>query len=78
VTHVSSILARAELGNPKAASELQTVVYEELRRLAALKMANEAKKRRSDYVVAFSGVECVSEEPDKFRLFCCTGAEVKH
>jgi len=42
VTHVSSILARAELGNPEAASELQTVVYEELRRLAALKMANEA------------------------------------
>jgi RNA polymerase sigma factor (TIGR02999 family) len=29
------------LGNPEAAAELQTVVYEELRQLAAFKMANE-------------------------------------
>ena len=36
------ILERVEHGDPKAAAELLPVVYEELRRLAARKMANEA------------------------------------
>jgi RNA polymerase sigma factor (TIGR02999 family) len=36
------ILERVEHGDPKAAAELLPVVYEELRRLAAQKMANEA------------------------------------
>lgn len=36
------ILERVEHGDPKAAAELLPIVYEELRRLAAQKMANEA------------------------------------
>lgn len=36
------LLAAAEQGNPKAAGQLLDLVYEELRRLAAFKMAQEA------------------------------------
>src|SRR5881628_3783400 len=38
---VTQILERIEEGDPKAAEELLPLVYEELRRLAARKMANE-------------------------------------
>ena len=36
------ILNRAQAGDPNAASELLPLVYEELRKLAAARMANEA------------------------------------
>ena len=39
---VTLILERAQAGDPKAAEELLPLVYEELRKLAAAKMANEA------------------------------------
>lgn len=39
---VTQILDRAQSGDPKAAEELLPLVYEELRKMAALKMANEA------------------------------------
>src|SRR5689334_1973968 len=39
---VTVILNRAEQGDPEAANELLPLVYQELRRLAAHKMANEA------------------------------------
>ena len=42
MSDVTVILNRAEQGDPKAAEELLPLVYEELRRLAAHKMANEA------------------------------------
>jgi len=42
VSDVTRILEAAQQGDPKAAEELLPVVYEELRRLAAHKMANEA------------------------------------
>jgi RNA polymerase sigma factor (TIGR02999 family) len=42
VSDVTHILDRAQAGDPKAAEELLPLVYEELRRLAAAKMANEA------------------------------------
>ena len=42
VSDVTHILERAEQGDPKAAEELLPLVYEELRRLAAHRMANEA------------------------------------
>ena len=29
-------------------------------------------------LIAFSGVERVSEEPDKLRLFCCTGGRLSN
>ena len=42
MSDVTRILDRAQLGDPKAAEELLPLVYDELRRLAAYKMANEA------------------------------------
>jgi len=39
VSEVTQILERVEQGDPKAAEELLPLVYEELRRLAAVKMA---------------------------------------
>jgi len=42
LSEFTHILERVEHGDPNAAAELLPVVYEELRRLAAQKMANEA------------------------------------
>jgi RNA polymerase sigma factor (TIGR02999 family) len=42
LSDVTQILQAAERGDPKAAEELLPLVYEELRKLAAAKMANEA------------------------------------
>ena len=42
VSGITHILGRAEQGDAKAAEELLPLVYDELRRLAASKMANEA------------------------------------
>ena len=42
MSEFTHILERVEHGDPKAAAELLPIVYEELRRLAARKMANEA------------------------------------
>jgi len=42
VSDVTRILERAQAGDPQAAEELLPLVYAELRRLAAHKMANEA------------------------------------
>src|SRR5512147_958301 len=42
MSDVTRILNRAQEGDPKAADQLLPLVYEELRRLAAHKMANEA------------------------------------
>lgn len=41
MSDVTSILEAAQKGDPKAAEELLPLVYEELRKLAAAKMANE-------------------------------------
>jgi RNA polymerase sigma factor (TIGR02999 family) len=41
VGEVTQILERVEQGDPKAAEELLPLVYEELRKLAAVKMAQE-------------------------------------
>jgi RNA polymerase sigma factor (TIGR02999 family) len=42
VSNVTRILEAAQKGEPKAADELLSLVYEDLRRLAAHRMANEA------------------------------------
>jgi RNA polymerase sigma factor (TIGR02999 family) len=42
VSAVTSILSGAQQGDPKAAEELLPLIYDELRRLAAAKMAREA------------------------------------
>jgi len=42
VSDVTRILEAAQAGDPKAAEELLPLVYDELRKLAAAKMANEA------------------------------------
>jgi RNA polymerase sigma factor (TIGR02999 family) len=42
VSDVTQILQAAERGDPRAAEELLPLVYEELRKLAAAKMANES------------------------------------
>jgi RNA polymerase sigma factor (TIGR02999 family) len=42
VSDVTQILDRAQSGDPKAAEELLPLVYDELRRLAAARMAHEA------------------------------------
>ena len=42
MSEFTHILERVEHGDPKAAAELLPIVYEELRRLAAQKMVNEA------------------------------------
>lgn len=42
MSDVTQLLGAIEEGDPKAAGELLPLVYEELRRLAAFKMANEA------------------------------------
>lgn len=41
MSDVTHILDRAQSGDPKAAEELLPLVYEELRKLAAIRMANE-------------------------------------
>jgi RNA polymerase sigma factor (TIGR02999 family) len=41
VSELTQILERVEEGDPQAANQLLPLVYEELRRLAAAKMANE-------------------------------------
>jgi RNA polymerase sigma factor (TIGR02999 family) len=43
VSDATKILTRAEQGDPKAADELLALVYEDLRRLAAHRMSNEAQ-----------------------------------
>jgi RNA polymerase sigma factor (TIGR02999 family) len=43
VGDVTQILSRAEEGDPKAAEDLLPLVYQELRKLAAHKMANQAR-----------------------------------
>jgi RNA polymerase sigma factor (TIGR02999 family) len=43
MSDVTQLLQAASAGDPKAAEELLPLVYEELRRLAAQKMANEAR-----------------------------------
>jgi RNA polymerase sigma factor (TIGR02999 family) len=43
VSDVTQILERVEQGDPKAADELLALVYEDLRRLAAHRMSNEAQ-----------------------------------
>jgi hypothetical protein len=43
LSDVTHILEAVERGDPKAAEELLPLVYEELRKLAAAKMANEAE-----------------------------------
>ena len=45
MSDVTRILHAVEQGNPKAADELLALVYEELRRLAAVKMAHEASSQ---------------------------------
>ena len=42
MSDVTRILDRVEQGDPRAAAELLPLVYEELRRLAASKMAHQA------------------------------------
>src|SRR5437016_7692296 len=42
VSHVTRVIESIQHGDPKAADELLPLVYEELRKLAASKMANEA------------------------------------
>src|ERR1035438_4877781 len=42
MTEVTRILDAIEAGNPQAATQLLPLVYEELRKLAAHRMANEA------------------------------------
>jgi RNA polymerase sigma factor (TIGR02999 family) len=42
MSEVTQILERAQQGDPKAAEELLPLVYDELRRIAAAKMAREA------------------------------------
>jgi len=42
LSDVTRILDRVQEGNPKAAEELLPLVYEELRKLAAAKMAQQA------------------------------------
>ncbi len=42
VSDVTRVIEAAQRGDPKAAEELLPLVYEELRKLAASKMANEA------------------------------------
>lgn len=42
MSDVTRILERAQQGDPKAAEELLPLVYDELRKLAAFKMSNEA------------------------------------
>ncbi len=43
--HVTRLLAQIETGDPNATSELFTMVYEELRRMAAAQVRNEAPGR---------------------------------
>ena len=44
MSDVTQLLQAASAGDPKAAEELLPLVYDELRRLAAQKMAGEARE----------------------------------
>jgi DNA-binding GntR family transcriptional regulator len=46
MTDVTHILAAIEQGDPHAAEQLLPLVYEEVRKLAAQKMAQESRVRR--------------------------------
>jgi DNA-binding GntR family transcriptional regulator len=49
MSDVTRILEAVQQGDPRAAEELLPLVYDELRRLAAHKMANEAVGNLEDF-----------------------------
>jgi len=80
VTEVTRILERIELGEPKAAAELLPLVYQELRRLASHKMAQEAPGQtlQPTALVHEAWLRLVGSEPRKFDgrgHFFCAAAE---
>src|SRR5689334_21413927 len=66
---VTVILNRAEQGDPKAAEELLPLVYEELRKLAAHRMANEAASHtlQPTALVHEAWMRLVGKENPKFE-----------
>src|SRR5438093_11337114 len=69
VSDVTRILAAVEQGDPKAADELLPLVYEELRKLAAHKMANEAAGQtlQPTALVHEAWMRLVGKENPKFQ-----------
>jgi RNA polymerase sigma factor (TIGR02999 family) len=69
VSEVTRILESAQNGDPKAAEELLPLVYEELRRLAAHKMANEVPGHtlQPTALVHEAWVRLVGKESPKFE-----------
>jgi RNA polymerase sigma factor (TIGR02999 family) len=65
MSDVTRLLDRAQEGDPKAAEELLPLVYEELRKLAAHKMANEAPGQtlQPTALVHEAWLRLVGEEP---------------
>ena len=79
MSDVTRILQAIEHGDAKAADELLPLVYEELRRLAAHKMANEAPGHtlQPTALVHEAWLRLVGDEPiaalGKPRAFLCRG-----
>jgi len=69
VSDVTQILAAIEQGDPNAADKLLPLVYEELRKLAAHKMANEAAGRtlQPTALVHEAGMRLVGKENPRFE-----------
>src|SRR3989475_8146087 len=69
MSDVTRILAAVEQGDPKAADELLPLVYEELRKLAAHKMANEAAGQtlQPTALVHEAWLRLVGKEDQKFE-----------
>jgi ECF sigma factor len=60
MTDVTRILLDIEQGNPKAAQKLLPLVYEELRRLAAQKLAHEKPGQTLQATVLFHQADLVT------------------
>jgi RNA polymerase sigma factor (TIGR02999 family) len=69
VTHVTHILTAIEQGDPQAADKLLPLVYEELRKLAAQRMANEAAAQtlQPTALVHEAWLRLVGKETPKFQ-----------
>jgi len=80
MSEVTQILERAQRGDPKAAEELLPLVYEELRKLAAHKMAHEAAGQtlQPTALVHEAWIKLVKPGPSQWNSrghFFCAAAE---
>jgi hypothetical protein len=83
VSDVTRILEAIEHGQPEAAEDLLPLVYDELRKLAAHKMANQSlgQTRQATALVLAAYPRLIGNEPGQWNSrghFCAAAAEAIH